>query len=155
MNSINNFEPCLLHLFNSLVASEHESVLAQSKGLLTVSEAKILAAVKFLSATNNNRQKDLCTYLCLTPSTLSIYVTSLEKKKYVVKKHNKKGGRKIFIELTQKALRFLKARAKYHNSIMSSLVSKLGEEEVRTLVTTIQKTDNLLGSPDCKIKGEK
>ena len=120
----------LVDVFHNVLRLEEEH-LRQPGSRLSVSEIHVLEAVQDGGANASMRQ--LAARLGVTASTLTVAVTTLERKGYLVRLRPLPDRRRVVVRLTEPALRALEDHARFHERMVRQASAGLPEPELRLL----------------------
>ncbi|MDD4773721.1 MAG: MarR family transcriptional regulator [Eubacteriales bacterium] len=132
-------------ILNELLVSAYNGVnkvedqaLKKTGANLSITEFHILESI------NKNGEEgrtigDIAQDLSVTMPTVTVAVSKLEKKGYVLKSRGKKDGRHVYITLTKQGNRMNMAHRYFHKLMIRELFMILTDEEVDILIRTLEK----------------
>ena len=82
--------------------------------------------------------KQIAIQMNLTPGRITHILTSLEAKKYVIRKVDQKDKRNVIVHLTESSKPFLKVVNDNHIKLHQELLSKLPEDKIEFILESIQ-----------------
>ncbi len=117
---------------------------------VTDAEQKMLVGPEFADITNNDMHvieaigirepKNMSTIareLSVTVGTLTIAMNSLVKKGYVERTRGQEDRRVVYISLSERGKKAYESHEKFHREMIQSMIEKLSQEEVETLVKAL------------------
>ena len=117
---------------------------------VTDAEQKMLVGPEFADITNNDMHvieaigirepKNMSTIareLSVTVGTLTIAMNSLGKKGYVERTRGQEDRRVVYISLSERGKKAYESHEKFHREMIQSMIEKLSQEEVETLVKAL------------------
>lgn len=135
-------------ILNELLVSAYNGVnkvedqaLKKTGANLSITEFHILESI------NKNGEEgrtigDIAQDLSVTMPTVTVAVSKLEKKGYVLKSRGKKDGRHVYITLTKQGNRMNMAHRYFHKLMIRELFMILTDEEVDILIRTLEKLNH-------------
>ncbi len=117
---------------------------------VTDAEQKMLVGPEFADITNNDMHvieaigirepKNMSTIareLSVTVGTLTIAMNSLVKKGYVERTRGQEDRRVVYISLSERGKKAYESHEKFHREMIQSMIEKLSQEEIETLVKAL------------------
>lgn len=139
------FDEFLTRLLNMVGVYEEKTCRDISKGELTQKEFRIIESIIYLSKEGEVTIGDLSCYLFITPSSLSIAVTTLVKKGYIDRVKDSGDQRYSFLKPTEKAIGISKVHRAYHYKLFNYIYNKCDHQELRSFFSVLKQVDVSLG----------
>ncbi len=125
----------LVNLFNNILAIE-EANLKKQHVSLSMTEVHILEAIV---KSESNMMSAVAKYLMVTQGTLTVSVSKLEKKGYVMREKDEIDRRIVRLCITEKARDVLRVHDEFHTQMIDKIVNELDIEEEQTLLKSLNK----------------
>ncbi len=130
----------LVKVFNQILHIEEDALKADKFKKLSVREMHVIEAVSRASEQgHDNRSSDIAKELSISAGTLTTAVKLLEKKGYLVRKHDKNDKRIVRIYVTEKGKSANELHQNFHRTMISNVTAALSDEELRILVKGLEK----------------
>jgi len=131
---------------NELLVATYDSVNKVEVKTLKQTGAKNLSITEFhiLESIGKNGDEgrtigDIAQYLSVTMPTVTVAVSKLEKKGYVLKNKGKSDGRLVYITLTKLGKRMNTAHRYFHELIVRELCQIFSDDEINILIKSLDK----------------
>ena len=124
----------LVDVFNHILSIE-EDMLKKAGVELSMTEVHVLEAVR------NAKEPTMSVVsrkLRVTMGTLTTSVNTLVNKGFIERERGQKDRRKVFLKLTDEALKVLKIHDKFHDEMIDSVFKDLKLEEDEVLIRSLQ-----------------
>jgi len=124
----------LVEVFNHILTIE-EDMLKKAGVELSMTEVHVLEAVR------NAKEPTMSVVsrkLRVTMGTLTTSVNTLVNKGFIERERGEKDRRKVFLKLTDEALKVLKIHDKFHDEMIDSVFKDLKLEEDEVLIRSLQ-----------------
>lgn len=132
---INDF---FVRIFNKILLCEQRSISAHARDL-SVSEMHVIASAARLAMLNKSTVTNIARNLSLSPAALSIAVSTLVRKGYLIRKSSEEDRRRVYVFLTEKGRRMNELHDSFHRRMVSGIVSSLDENELSMLSRSLTK----------------
>lgn len=139
------FDEFLNRVLNMVGVYEEKVCKDISKGELTLKEIRIIENVLTLAKEGDVNIGDLATSIFLSPSALSIAVSTLCRKGYLKKMKKNGDQRYSFIVPTDKAREISKIHRAYHAKLFNYIYNKCNPEDLHAFTTVIKEVERSLG----------
>lgn len=131
---INEF---LTTIFNEILKIE-QIVMAKAFPKLSVNEVHVISAVcETMRVGADNRATAVAKKLGITAGSLTAAVTNLERKGYLVRRHDEKDRRVVRIYPTENGKSAYRYHEKFHSDMVSHAIENLKETERQVLVKAL------------------
>lgn len=126
----------LIHLFRK----EQISLLGMKDKDMTHRDFLILDAIIKLSPKDGYvKMSELSAYFQVTPAAISQTVNNLEKKGWVARIHLEHDRRSVYVQVTEAAKDYMRAKAEFIKKNLPSFIKELGEEDAQALIRILEK----------------
>ena len=129
----------LVNLFNHVMDVESQAVITEEFKDITNNDMHIIEAV---GVDEPRKMSDVAKRLSVTQGTLTINVTQLEKKDYVIRERSEADKRVVYITLTEKGKKAFYHHRDFHKNMIKSVVVGLDDDEKRLLYKCLVKLEN-------------
>lgn len=139
-------------ILNELLVSAYNGVnKVEEKALKKTSANLSITEFHILESIDKNGEEgrtigDIAQNLSVTMPTVTVAVSKLEKKGYVLKSRGKTDGRHVYITLTKQGNRMNTAHRYFHRLMIRELLMMLTDEEVNILIRTLGKLNEYFKS---------
>lgn len=130
----------LVHLFNDLLRIE-ERTLQKQIGDLSMREVHIIEAVCAAQA-EDNTMTVLAATLRITAGSLTVAVTTLERKGYVVRRHSASDKRRVHVLPTPAALEVERHHRDFHRRMVEAVTTAIPNEQLDVLIEGLRGINN-------------
>jgi len=124
----------LVEVFNHILSIQQEH-LRQRGVRLSMNEVHVLEAVQKSSEPTMSK---VAARLRVTVGTLTTAVSRLVEKGYIERTSNAEDKRKVYLNLTDKALNVLKIHEEFHDDMIDAAIDDLNMEENPMLVESLK-----------------
>jgi MarR family 2-MHQ and catechol resistance regulon transcriptional repressor len=83
--------------------------------------------------------KEICSLLALTPGRITHIITSLEEKKFVIRRIDQTDKRNVIVQLTNNCIPFLKNLTASHIQVHEELLSKIPEANRESVIHSVNE----------------
>lgn len=125
----------LVKVFNNILRIE-ETKLKSFGADISIREAHVIEAV--VAAKEQNSATEIAARLNVTVGSLTVAITTLERKGYVLRKRSLSDKRKVEISPTEKALRVNALHEGFHNEMTQAAIEILPKEQLHLLVAALE-----------------
>lgn len=122
----------LVHLFNDLLRIEERTLQRACPGL-SMREIHIIEAV-CAAQEEDNTMTVLAATLRITAGSLTVAVTTLERKGYVVRRHSASDKRRVHVLPTPAALEVERHHRDFHRRMVEAVTTALPNEQLDVLI---------------------
>lgn len=122
----------LVHLFNDLLRIEENTLRAEGVGL-SMREVHIIEAVCGADEAKNTMSA-LAEQLRVTVGSVTVAVTTLERKGYLLRHRSKEDRRQVHVKPTQAALEVERLHRAYHQRMTGAVIGALPGDELDIFV---------------------
>ena len=122
----------LVHLFNDLLRIEERTLQRACPGL-SMREIHIIEAV-CRAQEDDNTMTVLAATLRITAGSLTVAVTTLERKGYVVRRHSASDKRRVHVLPTPAALEVERHHRDFHRRMVEAVTTALPNEQLDVLI---------------------
>lgn len=129
----------LVNLFNHVMDVESQAVITEEFKDITNNDMHIIEAV---GVDEPRKMSDVAKRLSVTQGTLTINVTQLEKKDYVIRERSEADKRVVYVTLTEKGKKAFYHHRDFHKNMIKSVVVGLDDDEKRLLYKCLVKLEN-------------
>lgn len=137
--SSKNLNEMLVNLFNHVMDVEAQAVITEEFKDITNNDMHIIEAV---GVDEPRKMSDVAKRLAVTQGTLTINVTQLEKKDYVIRERSEADKRVVYVTLTDKGRKAFFHHRDFHKNMIKSVVVGLDDDEKRLLYKCLVKLEN-------------
>ncbi len=134
----------LVNLFNHVMDVESQAVITEEYKDITNNDMHVIEAV---GVGEKRKMSEVAKRLSVTQGTLTINVTALEKKGYVVRERSEKDKRVVYVTLTERGRKAFYHHRDFHKNMIKSVVGDLDDDEKRLLYKCLKKLDSFF-SPE-------
>lgn len=125
--------------FNDILREE-EKVLAQiANGRISVKEVHLIEAIYKAKQQGDTTLGNISKILGVSQGTLTVAVTVLEKKGYVVRVQNPNDRRSYSLSCTKLGEYINEEHIKFHNDMVASVIDHLNEKELEALAKGLDR----------------
>lgn len=143
-NSTKGLNEMLVSLFNHVMDVESQAVITEEYKDITNNDMHIIEAV---GVEEKRKMSEVAGRLSVTQGTLTINVTALESKGYVVRERSESDKRVVYVTLTERGRKAFFHHRDFHKEMIKAVVVGLDDEEKRLLYKCLVKLDAFF-SPD-------
>ena len=118
---------------------ESQAVITEEFKDITNNDMHIIEAV---GVDEPRKMSDVAKRMSVTQGTLSINMTQLENKKYVVRERSETDKRVVYVTLTEKGKKAFYHHRDFHKNMIKAVVYGLDDDEKRLLYKCLVKLDN-------------
>lgn len=138
-----------LDAVNSLFSSVFYDIIKLEEKFFKKSRFKDISIkeVRTIEAIGLNDIKSMTTVakkLNITVGTLTVSISNLQKKGYVIKEKSTKDKRVVTIKLTEKGKALFKAHQKFREKIMQEIILELTKQEAEIFNGTLNRVSKIL-----------
>ena len=133
MDSYNQLNEILVHLFNHTMKIEEESLIKDEFKDISINDMHIIEAVGL----GGGNMSSIAAKLKITVGSLTTSMNSLVKKGYVKRERSEKDRRVVFIQLTNKGRMAYHHHAEFHRQMTEAVIAELNENETDVLVKAL------------------
>ena len=134
----------LVSLFNHVMDVESQAVITEEYKDITNNDMHVIEAV---GVGEKRKMSEVAKRLSVTQGTLTINVTALENKGYVVRERSEKDKRVVYVTLTERGRKAFYYHRDFHKNMIRSVVGDLDDDEKRLLYKCLKKLDDFF-SPE-------
>ena len=135
MDSYNQLNEVLVHLFNHTMKIEEQSLIRDEFKDISINDMHIIEAIGDGEAKN---MSSIARLVGVTVGTLTIAMNNLVKKGYVVRTRSEKDRRVVLISLDEKGRRAYKRHAHFHLEMIQAMRQGLDDEQCRVLTQAMR-----------------
>lgn len=128
----------LVSLFNHVMDVESQAVITEEYKDITNNDMHVIEAV---GVGEKRKMSEVAKRLSVTQGTLTINVTALENKGYVVRERSEKDKRVVYVTLTERGRKAFYHHRDFHKNMIRSVVGDLDDDEKRLLYKCLKKLD--------------
>ena len=139
MNAYETLNELLVRLFRDVMDIEQKAIITQEFKDITNNDMHVIEAIGIGEPKN---MSSIARELSVTVGTLTIAMNSLVKKGYVVRERGLEDRRIVYISLSDKGRKAYEHHARFHQDMISSIISDMDSEETQVLVSTLTKLNN-------------
>ncbi len=139
----------LVYLFNRVMDTEAKAVITEEYKDITNNDMHIIDAI---GIGEPGSMSAIARQLSVTVGTLTVNMNSLEKKGYIKRERSAEDKRVVMVTITEKGIRAFFNHTEIHWAIISSAVKGLNEEEMKVLISCLQKLSNFFDKEDREYK---
>ena len=129
----------LVNLFRDITGIEQRAVLKLGYPDITINDLHVIEAI---GAGEPKSMSAVARALSVTVGTLTISVNSLVKKGYVIRQRSSEDRRVVLISLSARGRDVFTHHARFHQSMIDSVVKELTEEELGALTKALTKLNS-------------
>lgn len=135
MDSYNQLNEVLVHLFNHTMKIEERSLIRGEFKDISINDMHIMDAIGISSPKNMSAIAKL---VGVTVGTLTIAINNLVKKGYVLRNRSEEDRRVVLISLDEKGKQAYEKHKQFHLQMMEAMRQGLDEEQCRILMQAIK-----------------
>lgn len=139
MDSYNQLNEVLVHLFNHTMKIEEESLIRDEFKDISMNDMHIIDAVGDGEPKN---MSSIARLVGVTVGTLTIAMNSLVKKGYVIRSRSEEDRRVVLISLDEKGRRAYQRHKQFHLEMVQAMRQGLDEEQCRILMQAMRNLRN-------------
>jgi DNA-binding MarR family transcriptional regulator len=128
----------LVETYNSVNKVEETALKKTGANNVSITEFHILESIS-KNGDGGRTIGDIAQNLSVTMPTVTVAVTKLEKKGYVLKNKSINDGRLVYITLTKQGKRMNTAHRYFHEIMVRELCDNLSETEINILIKSLEK----------------
>lgn len=125
----------LVTLFNDILRIEERTLKTPG---LTIREIHVIEAVCLAT---DSRITRLARDLHVTNGSMSVAISTLERKGFLRRETSEQDRRTVLIHPTEKALQVQCRHQEFHQEMVEAVIAHLQPEELRVLVTALDRVD--------------
>lgn len=129
----------LVSLFNHVMDVESQAVITEEYKDITNNDMHVIEAV---GVGEKRKMSEVAKRLSVTQGTLTINVTALENKGYVVRERSEKDKRVVYVTLTERGRKAFYHHRDFHKNMIKAVVVGLDDDEKRLLYKCLVKLDD-------------
>ena len=135
----------MVNLFNKVLEAESKAVITGDFMDISNNDMHIIDAIgvdepKNMSAIAAKRM--------VTVGTLTVNMNSLEKKGYIKRERSTEDKRVVYVTLTEKGRKAFFHHRDFHKEMIKAAVRGLEEDEMRALISCLDKLDRFFASDE-------
>lgn len=135
MDSYNQLNEVLVHLFNHTLKIEEDSLIRDEFKDISMNDMHIIDAVGDGEPKN---MSSIAKIVGVTVGTLTIAMNNLVKKGYVIRTRSEEDRRVVLISLSEKGKRAYERHARFHLEMIKAMRQGLDEEQCRVLMQAMK-----------------
>ena len=144
-NNTSRLNRLLVNLFNKVLEAESRAVITGDFMDISNNDMHIIDAIgvdepKNMSAIAAKRM--------VTVGTLTVNMNSLEKKGYIKRERSTEDKRVVYVTLTEKGRKAFFHHRDFHKEMIKAAVRGLEEDEMRALISCLDKLDKFFASDE-------
>ncbi len=144
-NNTSRLNRLLVNLFNKVLEAESRAVITGDFMDISNNDMHIIDAIgvdepKNMSAIAAKRM--------VTVGTLTVNMNSLEKKGYIKRERSTEDKRVVYVTLTEKGRKAFFHHRDFHKEMIKAAVRGLEEDEMRALISCLDKLDRFFASDE-------
>lgn len=144
-NNTSRLYRLLVNLFNKVLEAESRAVITGDFMDISNNDMHIIDAIgvdepKNMSAIAAKRM--------VTVGTLTVNMNSLEKKGYIKRERSTEDKRVVYVTLTEKGRKAFFHHRDFHKEMIKAAVRGLEEDEMRALISCLDKLDRFFASDE-------
>lgn len=135
MDTYNQLNEVLVHLFNHTLKIEEESLIKDEFKDISMNDMHIIEAV------GDGEPKNMSSIACIvgvTVGTLTIAMNNLVKKGYVIRTRSEKDRRVVLISLADKGKKAFRRHEEFHLQMVQAMRQGLDDEQCRVLMQAMK-----------------
>ncbi|NLV57826.1 MAG: MarR family transcriptional regulator [Clostridiales bacterium] len=125
----------LVTLFNDILRIEESTLSVPG---LSIREVHVIEAV---CEASEPRMTVLARQLHVTPGSLSVAVTTLQRKGYLLREQGREDKRVIYIRPTEKALKIQDKHKAFHQEMVEAVMGLISDQELTILLKALDSVD--------------
>lgn len=133
----------LVSLFNQVMNAEGKAIITEEYKEISNNDMHIIEAVGIQEPKSVST---IAKAMGVTVGTLTVNMNSLEKKGYIVRVRSNEDRRVVLVELSEKGRKAFFHHRDFHKGMIKAAVSGLDEEEMKSLISCLQKLDDFFTS---------
>lgn len=137
-NKLSTLNELLVATYDSVKKVEEKTLKQTGENNLSITEFHILESIG-KNGEEGRTIGDIAQYLSVTMPTVTVAVSKLEKKGYVLKNKGKTDGRLVYITLTKQGKRMNTAHRYFHELMVRELCQIFCEDEINILIKSLDK----------------
>lgn len=126
----------LVNLFNNVMETEAKAVITEEFKDISNNDMHIMEAI---GIDEPKSMSVIAKYLHVTVGTLTTNMNSLEDKGYIVRERSVTDKRVVLVTLTEKGRKAFCHHRNFHRHMIHSMIKDLDEEEMRALISCLNK----------------
>ena len=144
-NNTSKLNRLMVNLFNKVLEAESKAVITGDFMDISNNDMHIIDAIgvdepKNMSAIAAKRM--------VTVGTLTVNMNSLEKKGYIKRERSTEDKRVVYVTLTEKGRKAFFHHRDFHKEMIKAAVRGLEEDEMRALISCLDKLDRFFASDE-------
>lgn len=132
--TVNKF---LVDVFNEVLGIEEKCLSLSKFSDLSVKEMHVIDAVCAAERSGENRAADIAAALGITPGTLTVSTSILERKGYLLRKGDSSDKRVVRLTSTDKGRAANEHHASFHHEMVDEVLRQLSEEQQEIFVEAL------------------
>lgn len=125
----------LVTLFNHILRIEERTLSVPG---LSIREVHVIEAV---CEAREPRMTPLAQQLHVTPGSLSVAVTTLERKGYLLRERSVEDRRVIYLRPTERALEIQRKHQAFHREMVEAVMGLVSGDELAVLIKALNRVD--------------
>ena len=143
-NELNHF---LVKVFNEILRVEETSLKKSEFKNLSVREMHVIEVICNANESGSgNRATDIAQALGISAGTLTIAVSSLERKGYVKRIQDVKDKRIFRLSATEKGIGANQAHQRFHHEMVMNVMNTLDTQEIDVLINGLKSLETFFNS---------
>ena len=134
MGDYETLNELLVELFRDVTDAEQKMLVGPEFADITNNDMHVIEAIGIREPKN---MSTIARELSVTVGTLTIAMNSLVKKGYVERTRGQEDRRVVYISLSERGKKAYESHEKFHREMIQSMIEKLSQEEVETLVKAL------------------
>ena len=135
MDTYNQLNEVLVHLFNHTLKIEEESLIKDEFKDISMNDMHIIEAVGDGEPKN---MSSIARIVGVTVGTLTIAMNNLVKKGYVIRTRSEKDRRVVLISLADKGKKAFRRHEEFHLQMVQAMRQGLDDEQCRVLMQALK-----------------
>lgn len=135
MDTYNQLNEVLVHLFNHTLKIEEESLIKDEFKDISINDMHIIEAVGDGEPKN---MSSIARIVGVTVGTLTIAMNNLVKKGYVIRTRSEKDRRVVLISLADKGKKAFRRHEEFHLQMVQAMRQGLDDEQCRVLMQAMK-----------------
>lgn len=135
MDSYNQLNEVLVHVFNHALKIEENSLIREEFKEISMNDMHIIDAIGDGEAKN---MSSIAKIVGVTVGTLTIAMNNLVKKGYVVRTRSEEDRRVVLISLAEKGKKAYERHKQFHLEMIKAMREGLDDEQCRVLLKAIR-----------------
>lgn len=140
-HSIDQINHYLVSIFNEVLDIEEDALQGSNFSDISISEMHTIEAIGLYS---EHTSSEVAKKLTITAGTLSVAISSLVNKGYVVRQRMEDDRRVIKLGLTNKGKLVYRLHYKFHREMVKRTIEGMEEEEVEVLLKGLKNLHSFL-----------